>query len=173
MASYIPILPHMTNCRCIFGCEHERHKPHHGKFTIKEDWFERQYYWNVAKYVMDPNISPSDGDDLELFEDAIFESPWGRIHISFYEQLFKNYYKFNSDWVLKTFCRYLIFLEELSVLFTNDAFEYIFRQDDPKLILSLLKVMPLEIKLRFIKASEKHPKIIQAIPKLKLYNLFS
>lgn len=171
MAKTIP--NYLTHCIC--GCDHERHKPYHDKFRRKdgEQLFERQYYWSVAKYVMDPNITSSDGDDLELFEDAVFESPFGRIHIHFYEQLFKNYYQFNSDWVLKVFCKYLLFLEELTVLFTNDAFNYIFRKNDPKLILNLLKEMPLEIKLRFIKESEKHPEIIRAVPKLKLYNLFS
>jgi hypothetical protein len=163
----------MTNCRCRFGCEHERHKPHHNKFTIKEDWFERQYYWNVAKYVMDSNISPSDADDLELFQDAVFDSPWGRIHIHFYEQLFKNYYQYQPDWALKVFARYLLFLENVSSLFTNDAFHYIFKKKDVQLITNLMKEMSPEIKLRFIKMSENYPNIIKTVPKLKMYNLFS
>ena len=173
MRSRILIPLNMTNCRCIFGCEHERHKPHHNKFTIKEDWFERQYYWNVAKYVMDPNISPSDGDDLELFQDAVFDSPWGRIHIHFYERLFQNYYKFQPDWVLQTFCRYVNFLEQISILFANDAFDFIFRKEDPKLIEKLLNTMSFETKMHFIKASEKYPEAIRSVPKLKIYNLFS
>lgn len=170
----IPIPLYMTNARCIFGCDHDRHKPYHGKFTSANgDWYEKQYYWHVAKYVMDRNVSPADGDDLELFQDAVFESPWGRIHINFYEQLFKNYYKLDNRWTVETFCRYLLYIDKLSTLFTNDAFSFIFRKDDPKLILHLLKEMPFEIKMKFIRASEKHPDIIQLVPKLKLYNLFS
>lgn len=164
----------MTNCRCIFGCDHERHKPYHGKFThANGDWYEKTYYWNVAKYVMDPNVSPSDGDDLELFQDAIFESPWGRIHIYFYEQLFKNYYKFDVRWTVQTFCKYLLFLNKISSLFVNDAFEFIFRQKDSKMILDILNEMSFDIKMQFIKASEKHPEVLKSIPKLKIYNLFS
>lgn len=170
----VPIPLYMTKCRCIFGCDHEQHKPYHGKFTqVTTKLFERQYYWNIAKYVMDSNISPSNGDDLELFEDAVFESPYGRIHIYFYEQLFKNYYQFSPDWVLKVFSKYLSFIEKISTLFTNDAFDYIFRKEDPKLILSLLKEMSFDIKMRFVKASEKYPAVIQSVPKLKMYNLFS
>lgn len=174
MAPYIPIPLYMTKCRCIFGCDHEQHKPYHGKFTsANETWYERQYYWNVAKYVMDENISPSNADDLELFQDAIFESPWGRIHIHFYEQLFKNYYKFNSEWTIKVFCKYIEFFDKISFLFSNDAFTFIFKQEDTKIVEGLLKVMPVGMKLRFIKAAEKYPKVIRAVPKLKLYNLFS
>ena len=163
-----------TRGDCIFGCDHERHQPYHKKFTQAEgERFERQYYWHVAKYIMDSNISPSDGDDLELFEDAIFESPWGRIHIHFYEELFKNYYQFSPEWVLQVFSRYLEYLEVLSSLFTNDAFEFIFRKKDYHLITKLLKIMPIRIKLSFIKAAEKHPEVLQSVPKLKIYNLFS
>lgn len=164
----------MINPHCIFGCDHDRHKPYHDKFIkANGDWYERTYYWHVAKYVMDKNVSPNDGDDLELFQDAVFESPWGRIHISFYEQLFKNYYQLDARWTVGAFCRYLLYIDKLSTMFTGDAFEFIFRKDDPELIPHLLKEMPLDIKMNFIKASEKHPKIIQSVPKLKLYNLFS
>lgn len=164
----------MNREHCIFGCDHERHQLYHGKFThANGDWYERTYYWHVAKYVMDPRISPSDGDDLELFQDAVFESPWGRIHINFYQALFKNYYTLSPEWVLQTFCKYVEYLAKISILFANDAFDFIFRQEDPKLIEKLLKVMPLKTKLQFIKASENYPKVIQSVPKLKLYNLFS
>lgn len=164
----------MTHCRCVYGCDHERHKPYHGKFTSANgSYYERTYYWHVAKYVADPDISASNADDLELFQDVVFESPWGRIHISFYEQLFKNYYKLNSDWVIRTFCKYLEFIEKLSPLFTQDAFAFVFKKQDVKMIEQLLRLMPLQIKLRFIKTAENYPDMIRAVPKLKLYNLFS
>ena len=164
----------MNKTHCIFGCDHERHKPYHEKFdrALGKNT-ELQYYWNVAKYVLDSKISPSDGDDLELFEDAIFESPWGRIHIHFYEWLFQKYYADQPEVVIRIFCKYLEYLEKCSVLFIDDSFSFIFRQEDYKLIEKLLKVMPLKTKLHFIKASEKYPKVIQSVPKLKLYNLFS
>jgi hypothetical protein len=164
----------MNETHCIFGCDHERHKPYHEKFDrAQKDNTERQYYWNVAKYVLDSKVSPSDGDDLELFEDAIFDSPFGRIHIHFYEWLFKNYYKTQPEVVVRIFTRYLGYLEKLSVLFVNDAFDFIFRQEDSKLIETLLRISSLSIKLQIIKVAEKYPKAIQSVPKLKLYNLFS
>lgn len=164
----------MTHCRCVYGCDHERHKPYHIKFTnVAFDWCERQYYWDIGKYIMDPNISPLDPDDLEVFQDIVFESPWGRIHIDFYERLFKNYYKFNEDWVLKVFSKYLLFLDAISPLFLQDALYYVFRQGDIATIEKLLKELSFDMKMKFIKASEKYPDIIKAVPKLKLYNLFS
>jgi len=164
----------MNETHCIFGCDHERHQPYHEKFDrAQKGNTERQYYWNVAKYVLDSKISPSDGDDLELFEDAIFESPWGRIHIYFYEWLFKNYYATQPEVVLRIFSRYLEYLEKCSILFVDDAFNFIFRQKDSKLIESLLKIMSLSSKLRLITVSDKYPDIVRSVPKLKLYNLFS
>lgn len=170
----IPIPLNMTNARCMSGCTHERHKAHHGKFTnYVADWQERTYYQNVVKYIMDPNISPSDPDDFEMFQDMIFESPWGRVHIHFYEQLFKNYYQYYPDWVMKVFSRYLEFLNKASPLFTGDAFGFIFNKNDVPIIEKLLKELPFDIKMQFIRHSEKYPTMMKAVPKLKLYNLFS
>ena len=164
----------MNDKHCIFGCDHERHQPYSKKFDrAQEGNTERQYYWNVAKYVLDSKLSPSDGDDLEMFEDAVFDSPWGRIHIYFYEWLFKNYYTTQPEVVLRVFSRYLEYLEKCSVLFVDDAFNFIFKQNNPKLVESLLKIMSLKIKLRLIAVSEKYPEAIRSVPKLKLYNLFS
>lgn len=160
---------HYNSCR--FGCKHEQHQVYRDMF--KQSAFERQFLWDVALYVTDPKISFSNADDVELFQDLVFDSPYGRIHIFFYEELFKNYYQYQPEWTLKVFPRYLQFLEKISSLFVDDAFHYIYKQKDSKLIEKLLKTMPLNIKLRFIKFSEKYPEAIQTIPKLKIYNLFS
>jgi hypothetical protein len=122
---------------------------------------------------LDSKISPSDEDDLEIFEDAIFDSPWGRVHIYFYEWLFENYYQSQTEVVIRTFVRYLDFLNEISPLFTIDAFNFVFRKNDIKLVENLLNLMTLETKLNFIKASDKYPEVVRSVPKLKLYNLFS
>lgn len=167
----IPIPIELTNCRCIYGCDHERHHLYRNKFT--KATYEGQYYWNIVEYIKDKNISPLDADDLELFQDIIFESPMGRIHIYFYERLFDNSYKAQPEWTLEIFCKYLEFLDKISPLFTHDAFSFVFRQKNVALIESLLKVMPIEIKLRFIREADNYPQIIKSVPKLKLYNLFS
>lgn len=157
---------------CRIHCDHDRHKPYLHLFKDKEI-FERQYLWEIGKFVMDPNLSPKNGDDLEVFEDLVFDSERGRLHIFFYEELFKNYYQYQPDWTLKVFSRYLSYLDSLSSLFSNDAFHYIFKKEDSKLITGLLKEMSFEIKIKFIRESDKYPNIIRAVPKLKLYNLFS
>jgi len=157
---------------CRAGCAHERHQKYLHLF--KDDVFETSLLWHTAKYVLDTNISPNDADDFELFQDMIFESKFGRLHIYFYEQyLFPRYFKLNSDWVTQVFVKYLEFLEKSSPLFTNDAFDVVYKFRDSKLILMLLDRMSFDIKMRFIKHSEKHPDMIHLVPKLKLYNLFS
>ena len=157
---------------CRLGCTHERHQKYLGLF--KDDVFQQGLLWHIAKYVMDPKISPNDDEDYELFQDLIFESKFGRLHIYFYDQyLFPRYFKLNSDWTTQVFCKYLEFLEKSSSLFTNDAFDFIYKYRDSKLVLMLLERMSFDIKMRFIKHSEKHPDMIKLVPKLKLYNLFS
>lgn len=157
---------------CRRGCDHDRHQPYLALFRDKE-MYERQYLWQIAKFVMDPKLSPSDGDDLEIFQDLVFDTERGRLHIFFYEELFKNYYQYQPDWTLKVFVRYVAFLNAVSGLFANDAFHYIFKKEDPQLITNLLKEMPVKQKLDFIRFSDKYPDMIKAVPKLKLYNLFS
>jgi hypothetical protein len=154
------------------GCTHERHQKYLHLF--KDDVFETSLLWHTAMYVWDKQISAKDDEDMELFQDLIFESKFGRLHIYFYDQyLFPRYFKLNSDWVIKVFSKYLEFLERGSPLFTNDAFDFIYKYRDSKLVLMLLDEMSFDIKMRFIKHSEKHPDMIQLVPKLKLYNLFS
>jgi hypothetical protein len=165
---------------CSSGCTHERHQKYLHLFKDEalvgqpSGVFEAGLLWHTAKYVLDSNISPNDADDLELFHDLIFESKFGRLHIYFYEQyLFPRYFKFNPGWVMQVFSKYLEFLERISPLFTNDAFDFIYRHRDSKLVLMLLDEMSFDIKMRFIKHADKHPDMMRLVPKLKLYNLFS
>ncbi len=164
------ILNQKSSCR--IKCDHDRHQPYLVLFKDKE-MYERKYLWEIGKLVMDPKLSPLDEDDLEIFQDLVFDSERGRLHIFFYEQLFSNYYQYQPDWTLKVFSRYVIYLNHISTLFTGDAFDFIFKKADPELITDLLKELPLDVKMRFIKMSEFYPNMIQAVPKLKLYNLFS
>jgi len=153
-------------------CRHNRHRDYYENFT-SSNRDERQYYLYLAKYVMDADVSPLDGDDLEFFQDVVFESPYGRIHIYFYEQLFENYYEMDPDWCILVFNKYLDYLERISPLFTVDAINFIFRENDLKLVEKMLGSSSYEIKMRLIRASENHPDLIKSVPKLKLYNLFS
>ena len=160
---------------CILGCHHERHVPYQNKFVVlgNSENGEYNYYYNLSEFVLDENLSPLDDDDFEMFQDIVFESPWGRVHIFFYEQLFKIYYEYRSEWTLQVFSKYLTYLNRASTLFTQDAFGYIFNQNNVELVERVLKELPFEIKMQFIRASEKYPAMLKAVPKLRLYNLFS
>lgn len=158
-------MKHHTNC------DHENHIPHQKNFS--KELYERAYLWNVGVYVNDPKIDPSDADDLEFFQDMVFDSPYGRIHIFFYEELFKNYLHLNRDWTIRTFARYVLFLENISSLMSEEAMNFVYKKQEASVITDLLKVMDMEVKLRFIRLADKHPDVMRVIPKLKLYNLFS
>lgn len=158
-------MKHHTNC------DHENHLPHQKNFS--REIHERGYLWNVGVYVNDTRIDPSNEEDLEFFQDMVFDSPYGRIHIFFYEELFKNYLHLNRDWTVRTFARYVLFLENISALFSEEALNFVYRKQEPSVITDLLKVMDMDVKLRFIRLADKHPDVMRAIPKLKLYNLFS
>ena len=164
------ILNQKSSCRV--KCEHDRHQPYLFLFKSQE-MYERQYLWEIGQLVMDQKLSPLDEDDLEIFQDLVFDSERGRLHIFFYEQLFKNYYQYQPDWTLKVFVKYIGYLNTISTLFSGDAFDFILKKSDPDLITNLLKEMPFDLKMRLIKISEHYPEMIQAVPKLKLYNLFS
>src|SRR5512135_3350590 len=157
---------------CRIKCEHDRHQAYLPLFKSSE-MYERQYLWEIGKLVMDPKLSPLDTDDLEIFQDLVFDSERGRLHIFFYEELFKNYYQYQPNWTLKVFVKYIDFLRAISSLFSNDAFHYIFKTKDINLITNLLKEMPPNQKLDFIRLSDRYPEMIKAVPKLRLYNLFS
>jgi hypothetical protein len=155
---------------CPNKCKHERHLDYLDAFSasITED----EYVRYIIKYLLDPNLSPDDGDDLDLFQSLVFDSKWGRLHIFVYEDLF-NEYHIRPVRTATIFCRHLEYLGKISGLFLLDAFSYIFKKNDPEVVKFLLRFMPLKVKLLFIMEAENHPLILRAVPKLKLYNLFS
>lgn len=153
------------------NCEHERHQHY---LTILDGTYTEYYYLAmVYKFVVDPNLSSEDPEDLELFQDLIFDGPMGRIHIYYYEELFRRFYSVNPEKVITTLSCYLQYLDVLSGLFVDDAYAFVFRQDDPILIDALLNSLSFKLKMSFLREAQKKPGIIQLSDKLKLLNLFS
>lgn len=153
------------------NCEHDRHQTY--LHVFHEYCPEPTYLRHISLFVLDPNLSPEDDEDIEIFQDLLFEGPMGRIHIFYYEELFREFYSIDPTLVLTTFNRYLQFLDIISCLFVVDAYQFVFRQDDPVLIDSLLKRLPFKLKMSFLSEAQKKPGIIQLSEKLKLLNLFS
>ena len=152
-------------------CEHERHQAYLHLFS--ENCPEPTYLRHISLFVLDPNLSPEDAEDLELFQDLLFEGPFGRIHIFYYEQLFREFYSTEPKLVLATLSGYLSFLIKLSDLFVYDAYHTIIQREDSYLIDNLLRVLPFHLKMNFLKFSQRYPKALEISPKLKLFNLFS
>jgi hypothetical protein len=155
---------------CSNNCTHERHSDYLGAFSasIKEDEFLKY----ISKFLLDSRLSPFDADDLDLYQDLVFDSKWGRLHIFYYEDLFSTYYIRPVEFA-KKFSRHLDYLGQCSVLFLLDAFTFILKKNNPYMVNFLMKFMSLKTKLLFIRETEHYPQIVQAVPKLKLYNLFS
>lgn len=155
---------------CKLDCTHERHSEYLGAFSnsIRED----EFIGYISKFLLDSQLSPFDGDDLDLYQKMVFDSKWGRLHIFYYEDLFSTYYIRPVEFA-KKFGKHLDYLGQISVLFLLDAFSFVLKKNDPILVEFLIKHMSLKTKLLFIRESYHYPQIIQAVPKLKLYNLFS
>lgn len=152
-------------------CEHDRHKAY--LHIFHEYCPESTFLRHISMFVCDPNLSSEDEEDLELFQDLLFEGPMGRIHIFYYEELFRDSYSLEPKLVLTTFSHYLDFLNKLSSLFVMDAYHFILQREDPILIDALLRAFPFHLKMEFVRFSQKYPKALQISPKLKLFNLFS
>lgn len=152
-------------------CEHERHQPYLHLFS--ENCPEFTYLRHISLFVLDPNLSSENDEDLELFQDLLFEGPMGRIHIFYYEEMFKDFYSTEPKLVLTTLGSYLVYLNKLSSLFVLDAYHFIIQREDPILIDRILRELPFNLKMDFVRFSQKYPKALQISPKLKLFNLFS
>lgn len=155
---------------CRNHCTHERHSEYLGAFSdsIGED----EFVGYISKFLLDSQLSPFDSDDLDLYQDIVFDSKWGRLHIFYYEDLFSTYHIRPIEFA-KKFNQHLEYLGHISSLFLLDAFTFVLKKNDPVLVEFLMKHMSLRTKLLFIREAWHYPQIIQAVPKLKLYNLFS
>ena len=145
----------------------DRHKSHINAFKIcsMSDFSDV-----ITNFITDPFISSDDEDDIDLFQDFVFSKKFGKLHIYYYSFILKNKDKESVAMILS---KYLDFLKHVSVFFLYDAFDYIFKTKDTKLIELMIKSLSSDLKIKFIEYSDRYPNIIDLIPKLKLYNLFS
>jgi hypothetical protein len=162
-------MPCQDKFRQSNNCGHERHLEYLGAF-----W----HLWSsgfvefITKYILDPNISPDDTDDLELFQDFVFSKRLGRLHIFYYENLLNNK-PHPSDELAKAFCRYFDFLSQISPFFAKEALNFVFREQRLEMIELIFNSSSYKMKMEMLKVSDNFPEKVKRIPKLKLYNLFS
>lgn len=152
------------------SCNHERHQGYTAVFDGAH--VEHFYLRKLSEFVEDARLSPKDAEDLEMFQDLVFEGPSGRIHIFYYEEMYRRHGRLKKQYA-EHLNKYLLYLNELSTLFTRDAFHFIIQKENAALIDAMLDSFSFEIKMDFIREAQKQPKIIQLSDKLKLYNLFS
>lgn len=159
---------YLNKCEC-----NKHHQKYLNAFTNQT--YQLEYFTNITQFVLDSELSPDNSEDVDLFQALLFDGMHGRIHIIYYENLFYSpwLYKISPEKLTKVFARYLDYLDKMSTLFTLDALHFIFKQQNPYLIECLLNDLSVKNKLQMIRLSELYPEMIQTVPKLKLYNLFS
>lgn len=158
MADYIP------------KSEHRRHQLYIGAFCRSQS--KTEYIAYITKFLFDPEISPKNEDDMELFKDLIFESRHGKIHIEYYSQQFWRLKGRKRIRVIRRLARYAEFLSLHSEMFLEDMYHCIYR-NHPDIIGDLLDALPSRVKVPFVMLAERYPVAIQQVPKLKFYMTFS
>jgi hypothetical protein len=161
----------MSNKLYHIGCMHERHRPYLAVFDGAHS--SAMGMSKISEFILDPKQDPKNPDDLELFQDLVFEGPGGRVHICFYDDLFRNWYAIIPEQTIVEFGRYLDFLHQISSLYSKDAIHFVFKRHDPFIINSLLKTLSNDIRMCFVREALTRPEIMQLSDKLKLYNVFS
>lgn len=152
----------------------ERHQKYLGAFSAF--CIEDEYLSNITDFIMDPKNSPSNDDDVELFKDFLFESKFGRIHICYFDLWFSKIgNKTNFDWTVRVMSRYIEFIRKISEFYIDDIFNMFLTELNASqdAIALLLKLLPMEDRMSFVRAAKVYPKALKRVSKLKLYYLFS
>lgn len=152
---------------------HERHQKYFGAFLIKEGLSNSKYLNYITQYIFDPNLSPDNEDDLEFFKNLLFESMKGKVHIDYYDRVATGWTQYAFDQTIDTLARYSYFLSRLSDMFLRDFFNYFLRFDNKEIIVHLFPKLDSCSKVEFIKWADQNPEVVNLIPKLKMYLLFT
>lgn len=152
---------------------HERHQKYFDAFLTGEGLTNSKYLNYITQYIFDPNLSPDNADDLELFKNLLFESFKGTVHIDYYDRVLKNWSTFAPNQTTDTLSRYSYFLSRLSVMFLQDFFNHLLEFDNNQIIINLFPKLDSYSKVQFIEWADKNPQVVKLIPKLKMYLLFT
>lgn len=162
-----------TNVKHIPTSSHERHQKYLDAFHIKEGISSAEYLNYITQYIFDPNISPDNEDDLDLFKHLLFEGIKGKVHIRYYEWVVTHWIKFAFNQTIDTLARYSYFLSRLSTMFLHDFFDYLLKRDNKKIIINLFSKLDSYSKTEFIGWADHNSEVVVLIPKLKMYLLFT
>lgn len=160
--------------RFIPKSKHKRHQIYIDAFLrYKHDY---EFRGLINRFIFDPNISPSNLDDLEVLIHILFDSGYGKYHISYYqcqiEMIKQGRSKARKTRIIRRLARYSEFLSGYSPLFMTDFCDYILRYC-PQIISELFSLMNPESRVVFVRMAERYPHVVRQVPKLKLYMVFS
>lgn len=155
----------------------ERHQKYFDAFLIspgEEIFYGPASYLNfITKFINDPNISHQDQEDLQFFKDLLFESQFGKIHIQYYTWVIDKWTQYAFPQAIRVLARYADFLGGVSVMFLHDFYHHLFKLPKHDLTIAIFPILSSINKVEFIKTADQYPAIIAAMPKLKLYMVFS
>jgi hypothetical protein len=129
----------------------------------------------ITRFINDKAISHLDPDDLQLFQNLVFDTGCGPVNISFYSQVKKKYTRSKTCFIpsAKVLARFADFTGQISSLFVDDLFLHLLRNTNNSFIKSVFDKLSAVNKLKMMHLADTYPEIIKRIPKIKLYLTFS
>jgi hypothetical protein len=123
----------------------------------------------VAQFVTDPKMDPI--QDLDFFIELVFESKYGHINTRFcrYFLVKRENYTFSFEAI----GNFLEFLNANSSLFTNDFFHTLCIDYSLDVIEKVFNILSAHLKHQAIEVFVKYNKVINEIPRIKTFMIFS
>lgn len=146
--------------------EHKRHQKYLHAFELAT---VDHYYEIISQFVVDPNISFNNSDDLDLFVNFVFDSKFQYIHTGYCRFIINN----KSEFSLLAITKFLDFQKIYCELFVYDFFSTLIRDYDITVIEKIFKLLSPNLKLDFLDVICKFPEVLKSSSQLNLYILFS
>lgn len=143
-----------------------RHQKYLPAFKVKSI---QHYYDIMSRFIMDPEISYDNGDDMDLFINFVFDSDFGYVHNSYCKHLLST----NSELTFTLVCNFLNYLYKDCELFVYDFFFTLAKDYNPTIVEKVFEQLQPHLKLKLLDTVCKFPEILKGSSRLKLYVVFS
>lgn len=161
-----------TKSAFIPKIKHRKHTPYIKAYVGQVGIIE--FFKFISKFLNDPNLSPSNAEDIGLFRSFLCDSKFGMLHITYCSYIVKNMNSKNYNSSVRKLVKYINYAGQTMIGYQEDIYEHLFRDVKNKVLLeSLLKKLAPDDRLRFMNQAMVHSNIVEMIPKIKLYILYS
>jgi hypothetical protein len=148
-----------------------KHKEYLKAFS-DESSIEKHFKY-INKFLVDPAINSNKSEDIEIFRNFICDK-FGMLNITYSSFIVNKMTEDNYNWSINILSKYIEYAGKTLSAYRADIFEYLLRDVKNKKILeSLIKKLSRDDRLAFLEQAAHHASIIEMLPKIKLYLLFS